>query len=312
MLDAALKTFIGYSNDGTVRSNGSSGGIGTEIFRVLLQKNLVDAVIGVEMNEKDPLKPRYTLIKDTKELKRLSGSKYVYMPLKELKALIEAHKDLRLAVICPPCFSSYVKKNYAHTKYLISFFCGYNKSYDATEYLIQKTGIPAKNIQRINYRGGEYPGGFTVHAKDGKIKSLKKENYELVDLMFLRKGCHECGFFICDTADIVIGDAWLNQLKNATAIVINSKKGDALIRTLFDERAVTLFGLTKAAIKRMHAHNIRYKTEGHSKIMKFLVRFFGSTAAKKFVPFHLMGLLSKIRRFFKVGIDIPLQKVENY
>ncbi|MGM0519935.1 MAG: Coenzyme F420 hydrogenase/dehydrogenase, beta subunit C-terminal domain [Campylobacterota bacterium] len=312
MLDSYQKAFVGYSNNITTRLSGSSGGIGTEMFQYLLEYNLVDGVIGVGYDENDPTKSIYKYIDKASDVSKLTGSKYLFMGYKELVEIIEMYKDKNIAVIAQPCFTKSIRKKYNHIQYIFSFFCGYNITKNATNYLIKKSNIQKENIQNISYRGGNYPGGFTIYEKNGNKKTFGKQYYELVDLLFLRKGCNACGYYISADADIVLGDAWLKNVKSSTLILVNTNMGDKLLKKMFDNKKVTLSNISKDDIWNMHKHNIKYKKYGHSKKMAFIVKLFNNTFAQKFAPFYILGLVSKVRRVFAIGIIANFSPIKEY
>ena len=305
--------FVGYSNDFNIRNIGSSGGVGTAVLRYLLDSEEVDAVIGVGFDEHDKERCIYKMIDHSSRVTELSGSKYVYMPLKPLLDLTQGHLDKRLAVVVEPCFVKAIKKLVPHCKYVLSFFCGYNITPEATEYLIRKAKVQKKDIYAIEYRGGKYPGGFTVHLNNGISKYFTKEHWELVDLLFLDKTCGRCRVFLSLEADIVLGDAWIRNLKKSTSILINTKEGDRIIQKMYHKNLLSLYDIDRSDVIKMHVHNLKFKTFGHSAVMKLVVRFFNNSIARKLAPLSLFGFASKIRRALFVGIsDINLDPTKKY
>lgn len=312
ILPPCVHMFVGYSNNIFNRLHGSSGGIGTTLLQYLLDSKEVDAVIGVGFDDQDKTRATYKLVERSSSVTELSGSKYVYMTLSPLLSIIDAHRDKKLAVVVEPCFVKALKKLAPQCKYVISFFCGYNITPDATDYLLDKANVKKSDIDAIAYRGGTYPGGFSVYLKNGLSKFFKKENYELVDLLFLAKSCAKCSAFISEQADIVLGDAWIKNLRNATLLRVNTTQGDRIIRRMHEDKLVTLYDIEPSDIVKMHAHNLKYKNFGHSGIMKFIVFLFNNDWARRMAPFHLLGYLSKIRRAFMVGISLNLQLTKKY
>ncbi len=304
--------YLGHSNDHMEREKGSSGGIGTALLKYLLEKNIVDGVIGVGFSSDDPLKCIYKLVNVVNDVLELAGSKYVYMGIGELGELIEKNHQLSLAVIAQPCHVQVLrvwqKKRFSNIKYIFSFFCGYNISPKATKYMTQKANIPHNDILSIEYRGGKYPGGFRVAGKSGSVVQFGKENYELIDLMFLLPHCHRCHFYMGEFADIVLGDAWVKEHENLTTIITRTQIGNKLLRNMYTERWLCLYELSKSELIKMHKHNLKYKKFGHGIFMKFLVWLFRDFCPSTLIPFHFLGKLSKYRRKFKIGISIPILK----
>ena len=304
--------FIGHSNTAGYRKSGSSGGVGTELLGYLLSEGKVDVVIGVGYDERDVTQPVYKPVFHTQHICQLSGSKYVYMELVPLLEMIKTFDGRRIAVVVQPCFARVVRQKYPNIDYLISFFCGYNIVYDGTTYLIGKSGVQHQDIRSMEYRAGEYPGGFTITKKNGEVVHFGKEYYELVDLVFLKEGCSKCTLFISDTADVVLGDAWIQNAKNETAVLTNTPKGDDILKELNQKDLVTLYDIEKEELNKMHHHNIHYKSFGHSWIMSSIVKIFNNRFAAKYAPFHLLGFLSKLRRKMMIGIDKELVRTEKY
>ena len=307
-----INLFAGHSNTPDFRRAGSSGGVGTELLKYLLTTNKVDYVIGVGFSQEDKLRPVYRAIESPDEIVQLAGSKYVYMELAPLIALLNEFKSLKVAVVVQPCFAKLIKSKFPQAAYVISFFCGYNIVYDGTTYLLKQTKVAPENIESMNYRGGEYPGGFTIETKDGETVHFGKEYYELVDLVFLKEGCSKCSFFISDCADVVLGDCWIKNVKNETAVLTNTPNGDQVLKELHQEKLVTLFDLDKEDLSKMHNHNLHYKTHGHTPGMKFIVKMFNNKWMARLAPFHFMGFLSKVRRHFKYGIPKELSETNKY
>lgn len=312
IIPSYINAFVGYSHNIYNRLHGSSGGVGTSVLQFLLDTKTVDAVIGVGFDEKDKTKAIYKIIEQSSRVTELTGSKYVYMPLNSLLDLIFSLKDKKIAVVTEPCFVNGIRKVAPNCTYIISFFCGYNITKEATDYLIKKIHIPYEDIHSIDYRGGEYPGGFTVHTKKGTSKSFKKEHYELVDLLFLREQCSRCKVFISNTADIVLGDAWIKNIKNVTLLLTNTSKGDHILEQMYKKNLISLYDIEASHIIKMHPHNLRFKNYGHSKFMEYIIFLLNNKIAQEWAPFHFLGWVSKIRRAFMYGIHLDLQPTQKY
>jgi len=304
------KLCIGFSLDPAHRQMGSSGGVGTEISGFLLENNRVKTVIGVGFSQDCPYLPEYQAVRNAEDARKISGSKYVFMGFEPLKRLIDLEKENETAVFLQPCFVRAVrqmqKNGYTNIKYIISFFCGYNITGDATEYLIKKAGIKKENIDEMAYRWGEYPGGFMVRTKDDRVVRFGKECYELVDLMFLRKGCKKCSLYMGEGADIVLGDAWINSLKNASVVIARTDAGAELIERMKQENKIKLYGIKEQELVHMHWHNLKYKKYGMGFFLNLLHQIVKTKAIRSLIPFRLLMFLSRQRRKWTIGIDVDL------
>lgn len=312
MIPEYINLFVGHSNNPNHRHLGSSGGIGTELLAELLNAGKVDAVIGVGFEQNDKTKPIYKIVDKANNIVQLSGSKYTYMESAPLIELLKQNTDKILAVVVQPCFVPLMRSQFKNVLYIISFFCGYNNTYEATEYLLKKAKTEKEKVESMNYRGGEYPGGFWVKNIDGSQRQFGKEHYELINLLFLRTGCGRCRIYISDSADIVIGDAWIKNAKKETTILINTKAGDDIIRDMRQQKIITLYDLEREELYEMHKHNIKYKQGGHSFFMKIIVALLNNKISRKIAPLYFFGYLSRIRRSFILGINKQLIESVKY
>jgi len=313
LVSSYQKLFIGYSNNDRHRKIGSSGGVGTELACFVLENGLVDLVTGVGFSKNDPSLPVYQVIENPKDVYKISGSKYTYMEFKPLSRLLELHSSKKIAVFVQPCFikaiRNFQKKKYPNIKYIFSFFCGYNKTYNGTEYLIKKTKIKKDQIDFMAYRWGKYPGGFMVRSKNGKIVRFGKECYELIDLMFLKEGCRICPYYMGEGADVVLGDAWVKNLEQSSIVITRNDAGTTVIEDMRSARKITLYHLNEIDLTKMHCHNLRFKKYGLNPFLTFLHIVLKSALAKNVVPFKLMILLSRVRRKFAIGVNVSLREI---
>lgn len=312
MIPEYLNLFVGHSHDPKNRNAGSSGGLGTEILKFLLYSGVVDAVVAVGFDENDKTKPVYRIVDDFNNIFQLSGSKYTFMEAAPLIKLIKENSEKKLAVIVQPCFVQLIKNEFKNVLYIISFFCGYNNIYEATEYLLKKGGVNKAEVSSIDYRGGNYPGGFKIITTAGRVINFGKENYELINLMFLRKGCANCRFYISENADLALGDAWIRGAEKNTLLVINSSKGDDLIKKMYEQNLISLYDLDRGELLEMHRHNLAYKKNGHTLAMKIIVKIFNNKIARKIAPFYFLGIISRLRRKYMVGIKKELRLTNKY
>jgi len=307
------KLFIGHSNNKNFRKHGSSGGVGGQVASYILENDIVDVVIGVGFSKNDPTFPVYQAITKPENIHKISGSKYVYMELKPLLDLLPLYNDKKIAVFIQPCFVEAIRNYQRHKmpsiKYIFSFFCGYNKTYDGTEYLIKKTKVKKDEISSMEYRWGAYPGGFMVESKTGERVHFGKEFYELVDLMFLKDGCRVCPYYMGEGADIVLGDAWVKNMKNGTLVITRSNTGTNLISKVHSENLIKLYFIKESEIVRMHWHNLKFKKYGLSPFLNLLHFILSTKLAINLAPVKFFTLLSRFRRKFAIGISVDLQTV---
>ena len=301
--------FLGHAARPELRRAGASGGVLTAVLTSLLERGEVDGVVSVGFAPGAPLEPRFLLSRNANELRANAGSVYCYMRLAGLEQILTANAQLRLAVVCQPCHVPVMRKLQStrpqQIRHVFSFFCGYNMGFAATAYLLRQLGIPQEQVQRIEYRGGEYPGGFQATTKGGRQKGFGKECYELVNLRFLRKGCELCSLYMGEGADLALGDAWLKGRQSLNVILARTPAGLECLRLAAETQRISLFQFSGPELARMHLHNLRYKKYGHSRFMRILLWILRDFLPGQLVPFRILNSLSRVRRRFKIGIELP-------
>ena len=139
-----------------------------------------------------------------KNLKK--NKKYVFVGLPEHIA------SLRVLKISYP-------KEFNHIKFLISIYSGTNMYPGSIEYYLKSNGIKSlKEISKINWRYGEWPGKLRIVTKNNRILSLKKFYYNYLIPFFISKNCLITPDFTGELSDVSIGDAWSpNTAPDSTA-----------------------------------------------------------------------------------------------
>lgn len=283
---------VGYSGQESIRSNGASGGVVSSLLIGALDKKIIDAAIVVGMDYSYPWRARVKTAKNRKEVLSSAGSKYTLIPVGDILEKADTEKG-RLAVVGLPCHIKVIrnlqkKGKYRNIKFIVGLFCGYNMSAKATDFLIKKSGINKKEIEGLRYRGGKYPGGFLVKARNGKTKFFPKYYYDFVNLMFVPRGCLACKDYTNESADVSVGDAWGYDKSSLT--IIRTNAGERLAKS----KLIKLEDISEEKVLKMHWHNIMHKKIGDSYGIKFVMWFLRTF--KYVLPFKLVGMIAKIRR----------------
>ena len=297
--------YIAKSYDQSIRNKGSSGGVITSLLLYALKNKIVDGVVCVGYKKKKKWQYEVKIVDKADELINCAGSKYIKISTKEfLDVLNNKGKNYkRLAITGVNCNIAplkRLKKKYDNISLIFGLFCGWCISYEATEYLLKKLGIKKKKeIKKINYRGGDYPGGFTVEFKDGKIKTIPKDYYDFINLIFVPNPCLDCKFYMAEDADISFGDAWIRGKKKYSTVIIRTKTGEALFNQALKKKKIIKEDIDYKTVIDYHWQNIKHKKIGDSVLMKILIKSMNNKMAPKIVPFRLFGKLATIRRKVK-------------
>ncbi len=224
-----IQAYIGYSNDGRVREKATSGGVVTSLLIYLLEQGVVDGALVVLFDEKEPWKTKYVVATSKEEIIKSAQTKY------QVTSLTGFEDVESVAVVGLPCVVEGLRKAQKHlgekVKVLIGLFCWVNMEREATEFLLQKMGVTVEDVTSVEYRSGDYLGGFKVQLKNGEVKFLGKECYNVLPLLFAPQRCVYCGDFTNELADISVGDAkFVESKKGHTFIITRSQGGEDVVR----------------------------------------------------------------------------------
>lgn len=227
--------YSAVSNNKEVIKTSSSGGLAYEMCHYALEKDI--PVIGVEYDNNAGI-AKHVMITDTKDIIRLSGSKYIQ------SYTVEGFKNIerisKAIVIGTPCQIASVHKYLEINKkrdnfILIDLICHGIPSY----YLWDKFISKYKIIYNINFRDKRY--GWRkkdmVINQNNHIKENKNRYYDFFELSNVNnKCCYECKYRKDTFADVRIGDYWGEKFKKNTSgvsmVILNTQRGKELFNKL--------------------------------------------------------------------------------
>ena len=263
--------YVAHSNNPIHRKDGASGGVVTALLLNLIKSKAVDNVIVVGMDEDSPWQAKVNIGHTEEEIVGAAQSKYTLLPLNAILKEIQ-RKEGTFALVGLPCHIHGIRKlqyngwkSISKIKYCIGLFCGFNLHPSATDYLIKKVGVDKKNIKSLEYRGGDWPGGFLVKTKNGEEKFIPKHFYNYVNVMFVPERCLLCPDLTNEFADISAGDAWeeyLDDKKGWSRVIVRTEAGKQIIENALRDKDIYVKESSKDALERSHSHLIQYKKIG--------------------------------------------------
>ena len=244
--------YVGHVKNDSIRMNSSSGGITTWLLKELLNKKMVDGIIQVSKNpdESDSILFKYSISYSVDEV--LNSSKTRYYPV-ELSQVINQVIDNpgKYAVVGLPSYlmelrllakSNNIVKD--RIRFMIGLVCGHQKSSKFSDYLGWHLGFEPGTVKNIDFRKkiSEQPASDYGIEVTGMVNGQKVSRIESMHSI-LGKDWGE-GFFkvkasdytddvMNETADITLGDAWLEDYTkdskgNNIVIVRNTEISDLI------------------------------------------------------------------------------------
>jgi len=255
--------FIGHVVEGDYREQASSGGMGTWILKELLEKKVIDGVIHVKKNTDatSPILFKYDISRTIEDVKLGAKTKYYPVELSEVLELIKQNEG-KYAVIGIPSFITAVRLLALHDSTMkerialtVGLICGHQKSSKFAEFMGWQVGIKPGDLKEIDFRykldncpADLYAIKMTGDI-NGELKTIIKPKSEL-------KGQDwGLGFFKAfssdftddvfnETADIVIGDAWLPEYtedsRGNNIVIVRSSIIDELLMQSVQEGKINV------------------------------------------------------------------------
>jgi len=246
LIGPALEIWQGYASDKDIRYNASSGGALSALASYCLEKENMEFVLHVGMDQDTPWHNKTVQSKSRTDLLTRAGSRYAPSSPCEALALIEA-SSRPCVFIGKPCDAAAVS---ALRKYrpkldknlglVLTFFCAGPPCTTGTLSLLKELNIEKQNANEIRYRGKGWPGNFQVTFNNRtEDKSLSyEESWGKLVKHHRSFRCNLCPDGLGELADISCGDAWhlhdINQEDIGRSLVLaRSKRGlDILHRAM--------------------------------------------------------------------------------
>jgi coenzyme F420 hydrogenase subunit beta len=216
LIGPTMEIWQGYASDKDIRYNASSGGAVTALAAYCLEKENMEFVLHIGMDQDTPWYNKTVQSKNRSDLLTRAGSRYAPSSPCESLALIEA--SARPCVfIGKPCDAAavsslrkYRPKLDKNLGLVLSFFCAGPPCTAGTLSLLQDLGINKATVNELRYRGNGWPGNFQVTFNNRtEHKSLTyEESWGSLANHHRSFRCHLCPDGLGELADISCGDAW--------------------------------------------------------------------------------------------------------
>ena len=273
--------YVGYVKEGEYREHASSGGMGTWIFKELFDRNLIDYVIHVKKNKDSNNKRlfKYDVSSSVEEIKEGAKTKYYPVEISEVMDIVKS-KPGRYAVIGIPSFIYSIRLLAEadeiineRIKYTVGLVCGHQKSSKFAESMAWQVGIQPGNLVDIDFRHKLLDRPASNYAVkmtgiiDGELQTIIKPTSELFGQNW------GWGFFkplasdftddvFNETADIVLGDAWLPEYtpdsKGNNVVIVRNSEIDAIVKDAIQENRLKMDIVDNETIFASQASHFRH------------------------------------------------------
>ncbi|MGD8194338.1 Coenzyme F420 hydrogenase/dehydrogenase, beta subunit C-terminal domain [Herbiconiux sp. P18] len=271
--------YAGRISDDTKIPGSSSGGITSWILTKLLEKGHVDGVIHVGSTETPMF--GYVVSRSVDEV--MGRRKSQYHPASFAETLRSVRGDgLRYAFVGVPCAIKSARHVSAEDevlaeqlKFFVGIVCGHLKSTAYAESFAWQVGVPPTDLETVDFRiknpaltSRQYSFGAksksTGEWKEAETLSLVGGNWG--HAVFQLDACNYCDDIFAETADVVIGDAWLSKYeidwRGTNVVITRNAIIDGILAEGVSDGNVGLDNLDTDSVAKTQAGNFRHRREG--------------------------------------------------
>lgn len=284
-----IHSYAGCVSDEVFHRKGSSGGIGKWILHELLTRNLVDTVIQIRpiqrQSEREKLRPLFEYDLMTTPQQIMEGSKSAYYPVQMSDVLnLIISRPGRYVITGVPCFIKAVRLLQSEMpvlseriKYTVGLVCGHLKTSAYAEMIAWQEGVHPDQLEYIDFReklpmATAKQKGIRIEGKaNGQhIKSAKiAQNYfgtNYGEGFFKYRACDYCDDVVAETADIVVGDAWLPEYipdgRGTSLVITRNSELDSIVQDAVTRNVLSLEPLSLDQVIQSQAGGFRHRRDG--------------------------------------------------
>ena len=226
------------------RENGTSGGMTKWFLCKLMQKKLVDGVIHVVRKKSDNKLFDYAISETIAEVREASESAYYTTNFSEvISKILREKNDKKYVFVGVPCYCKSInllRQKFPELsrkiKIIVGIFCGHMKTKNYAKLMAWESKLNPHEIEYVNFRKKQSDDkdatDYNFHAKTYKFEKITKRkllsggDYNIPHLKY--KACDYCEDVFGYCADIVFGDAWLEEFrknnKGSNVVVIRNQE----------------------------------------------------------------------------------------
>jgi coenzyme F420 hydrogenase subunit beta len=265
--------FIGHSTDPEVRRNAGSGGILSAVLIYLLDQKMINGAIVTGMSAEKPWLTKAFIATTREEILAAAQSKYIITSVNEI--LTESqHFPGILAYVGLPGQVQSIRKlqrsgdaSVANIRYIFGPFYGNTLYFSSVRSFLRSYGEKDfRQIRRLWFRYGEWPGNMRVEMNNGKIYELKKFHANYLIPFHILKNSLLCTDLANEFTDLSVGDAWSPRYEERgegySIIIPRSKTGREIIDKMLLEGRLEMLPCSEEESITMHSHGYDFKKRG--------------------------------------------------
>ena len=274
-----LSAYAAQVSDDDYLAGSSSGGLTSWLLIQMLESDLIDGVIHVGADGDGGLFS-YVVSESRSELEDRRKSVYYSTSMADALLSIKGNGK-RYALVGVPCFITagrLLARNdevfASQLRFFVGLVCGHLKSAAFAELLAWQLGIPPEDLAAVDFRvknpdrsAASYD--FQAVSATGEVRraptnTLLGGNWG--HGLFQLDACNYCDDVFAETADIVLGDAWLPEFvsdwRGHNVVVTRHRTLAGIVDDGAAAGAITIHPLGPDRVADSQAGNFRHRREG--------------------------------------------------
>lgn len=240
--------YAGFVREGTYREGGSSGGLTTWLLCELLESGRIDGAIHVKPTGASATLFEYRVSTTAEEMREGAGSRYYPAEFSRVFADVKARGG-RYAITAIPSFAHEVRllqqlrpEWKSRIPYVIGLICGHQKTSNYASQLAWSAGISPTSVSYIDFRKkipGRPASQYVTEIHSGPPGAVEVSVWENLFGTDWGWGLFKSNFSdftedaFNETADVVMGDAWLPQYvgdsRGTNVLIVRNQEINELI-----------------------------------------------------------------------------------
>jgi coenzyme F420 hydrogenase subunit beta len=272
--------YIGYATDPETRYNSASGGIISSVLIWLLEKRMIEGAVVLGMSEEEPWFTKPFIATTREEIMQAAQSKYIISSVNEILPELGAFNGNLAYVGLPGQVQSirllqeldhpYVK----NIKYVFGPFYGNTLHFSSVVSFLRSFGVKDyRQVNKLYFRYGEWPGKMRAELKDGRVFELPKFHANYLIPFHILKNSLLCTDLTNEFTDISGGDAWApvyeERGKGFSMVISRSEQGQEILDMMKEDGTLELEPISEEEALEMHSHGYDLKKRGTFIRMKY-------------------------------------------
>lgn len=265
--------FIAHSTDEKIRQAGASGGMISAILIWLMNTGRIDGAVVTGMSKEKPWLAASYIATSPEQILEAAQSKYIVTSVNEILPEIAEFKGRLAYVGLPGQIQSIRKLQKAGDpvvgaiKYIFGPFYGNTLHFSSVRSFLRSYKIRNfKNISKLYFRYGEWPGNMRVEMKDGRAVELPKFHANYLIPFHILKNSLLCTDLSNEFTDISGGDAWApvyeERGKGFSMVISRNDTGKEILLQMEKEGLINLAPISEDEAITMHSHGYDLKKRG--------------------------------------------------